>query len=123
VVLDENDDSLTIALSADAPENEGGKANWLPAPDEQFALIVRTHVPNAAIPLNGSYKLPDVKRVLKARAAVGQQASATRTFYSIQLSCLVGGRREPHAASAGVDMCSDAPDTPLMRDDFFLVDL
>jgi hypothetical protein len=58
-----DDGSLTIVLSKDAPEDEAGKANWLPAPDDQFALIVRTYVPTAPI-LDGSYKLPDVQRVL-----------------------------------------------------------
>jgi hypothetical protein len=55
------DGSLTIVLSSDEPKDEVGKANWLPAPDDQFALIVRTYVPTAPI-LDGNYKLPDVER-------------------------------------------------------------
>jgi hypothetical protein len=37
------------------------KANWLPAPEGQFALIVRAYVPTGPI-LEGSYKLPNVER-------------------------------------------------------------
>ena len=38
-----------------------GKANWLPAPADQFALLVRTYVPTEPL-LNGDYVLPDVAR-------------------------------------------------------------
>ncbi|KAB0266756.1 DUF1214 domain-containing protein [Microvirga brassicacearum] len=55
------DGSLTLILSSDECEDEAGKANWLPTPNDQFAPIVRTYVPTAPI-LNGSYKLPDVER-------------------------------------------------------------
>ena len=55
------DGSLTLFLSSDEPSNEGERANWLPAPADQFALIVRAYVPTAPI-LNGDYKLPDVVR-------------------------------------------------------------
>jgi hypothetical protein len=55
------DGSLTIAMSRDAPTDATAKANWLPAPDGQFALIVRAYVPTKAI-LDGSYKLPNVER-------------------------------------------------------------
>jgi hypothetical protein len=56
------DGSLTLVLSRDEPEDAAGKANWLPAPDDQFALLLRTYVPTEAL-LDGRYKLPDVKRV------------------------------------------------------------
>ncbi|MBT2133197.1 DUF1254 domain-containing protein [Croceibacterium sp. LX-88] len=55
------DGSLTLVLSRDEPEDAEGKANWLPAPDDQFALLLRTYVPTEPL-LNGSYKLPEVKR-------------------------------------------------------------
>ena len=55
------DGSLTLHLSHRAPEGVEEKANWLPAPDDQFALIVRAYVPSAAL-LTGDYKLPDVHR-------------------------------------------------------------
>jgi hypothetical protein len=35
--------------------------NWLPAPNGQFALIVRTYVPTQSIQ-DDSYKLPNVER-------------------------------------------------------------
>ncbi|WHO40516.1 DUF1254 domain-containing protein [Sphingobium sp. AP49] len=57
----DEDGSLTLILSSEAPEDEAGKANWLPAPHDQFALIVRAYVPTAAI-LDGGYRLPDVER-------------------------------------------------------------
>jgi len=56
------DGSLSLVLSHAEPNYAAGKANWLPAPDDQFALLLRTYVPTEAI-LDGSYKLPDVKRV------------------------------------------------------------
>jgi hypothetical protein len=55
------DGSLTLILSHDEPQDADGKANWLPAPAEQFALLVRTYVPTEPI-LDGRYKLPDVER-------------------------------------------------------------
>jgi hypothetical protein len=59
----EDDGSLTILISAEKPEDEKNQRNWLPAPKEQFALIVRTYVPTQPL-LDGSYKLPNVKRVM-----------------------------------------------------------
>ena len=56
-----DDGSLTLVLSSEEPDDAGAKANWLPAPRDVFALIVRAYVPTAAI-LEGSYKLPDVLR-------------------------------------------------------------
>jgi hypothetical protein len=54
------DGSLTIAMSHQPPVDSNARANWLPAPDGQFALIVRTYVPTPLI-LDGSYKLPNVQ--------------------------------------------------------------
>lgn len=56
------DGSLTLILSSQEPTGVDARANWLPAPNDQFALIVRTYVPTAEI-LNGIYKLPNVERV------------------------------------------------------------
>jgi len=56
------DGSLTLILSHDEPEDAEGKANWLPAPDDQFALLLRTYVPTAPL-LDGSYVLPGIKRI------------------------------------------------------------
>ena len=56
-----SDGSLTLHLSHQAPEAADAQANWLPAPDDQFALIVRTYVPSKAL-LTGQYRLPNVER-------------------------------------------------------------
>jgi hypothetical protein len=55
------DGSLTIHISRDDPTSTNVRANWLPAPDEQFALIVRAYVPTQQF-LAGSYRLPNVER-------------------------------------------------------------
>jgi len=55
------DGSLTLHLSRDEPTDANARANWLPAPEGQFALIIRADVPEQAI-LDGSYKFPDVQR-------------------------------------------------------------
>lgn len=55
------DGSLMLTLSSTEPTHSEAKANWLPAPNDQFALIVRTYVPTGEI-LNGTYKLPNVER-------------------------------------------------------------
>lgn len=55
------DGSLTITISSTEPTDAVARANWLPSPDGQFALIVRTYVPTKPI-LDGSYHLPNVER-------------------------------------------------------------
>ncbi len=55
------DGSLTLTLSSKEPTDAVARANWLPAPNDQFALIVRTYVPTEQI-LNGTYQLPNVER-------------------------------------------------------------
>src|SRR5262249_41110498 len=54
------DESLTITISHAQPDGVM-RANWLPAPKGQFALIVRAYVPTQPV-LDGSYKLPNVQR-------------------------------------------------------------
>lgn len=56
-----DDGSLTLILSHDEPADAEGKANWLPAPADQFALLLRAYVPTEPI-LDSSYVLPDVER-------------------------------------------------------------
>jgi hypothetical protein len=56
-----DDGSLTLTLAHDEPSDAIAKANWLPAPEGQFALIVRAYVPTSPI-LDGDYKLPNVER-------------------------------------------------------------
>ena len=55
------DGSLTLTISRDEPTDVEAKANWLPAPDDQFVLIVRAYVPTQSV-LDGTYKLPNVER-------------------------------------------------------------
>jgi hypothetical protein len=55
------DGSLTLHLSHTEPKDDEGKANWLPAPEGAFALIVRAYVPTQPL-LDGSYALPNVER-------------------------------------------------------------
>lgn len=55
------DGSLTLHLSQAEPADAAARANWLPAPAGQFALLVRSYVPTAPL-LDGSYSLPDVQR-------------------------------------------------------------
>jgi len=55
------DGSLTITLSHEQPTDATARANWLPAPEGQFALIIRAYVPEQTI-LDGRYKLPNVER-------------------------------------------------------------
>ncbi|MUV15144.1 DUF1254 domain-containing protein [Noviluteimonas gilva] len=56
------DGSLTLHLSHAPPTDADAQANWLPAPDAQFALIVRTYVPKAEL-IDKHYTLPDVQRM------------------------------------------------------------
>jgi hypothetical protein len=57
----DNVGSLTLTIAHEEPTNAVARANWLLAPDGQFALIVRTYVPTQPI-LDGSCRLPDVER-------------------------------------------------------------
>jgi hypothetical protein len=56
-----DDGSLTITMSAKEPGDATARANWLPAPNDQFALIIRAYVPEQPI-LDSSYKFPGVAR-------------------------------------------------------------
>jgi hypothetical protein len=56
------DGSLTLHLSHKPPTETAAHANWLPAPDGQFALIVRAYVPTEPL-LDTTYKLPNVQRL------------------------------------------------------------
>lgn len=76
------DGSLTLTISSEEPEDAEGRANWLPAPNDQFALIVRTYVPTPPI-LDGSYQLPDVKRANAKPGEVRREATAEQAGDSI----------------------------------------
>jgi hypothetical protein len=55
-----SDGSIDIYLQRTAPA--GHEANWLPAPDGNFKLMLRAYLPGPAI-LDGAYHVPPVKRV------------------------------------------------------------
>jgi hypothetical protein len=55
------DGKLTLHLSDDEPADLAAKANWLPAPADQFCLVIRAYVPDESI-LNDTYQFPDVIR-------------------------------------------------------------
>lgn len=55
------DGSLTLHLSSEPPADANARANWLPSPEGEFALIIRAYVPAQPI-LDGSYRLPNVER-------------------------------------------------------------
>jgi hypothetical protein len=55
------DGSLTITMSHGKPDDAVARTNWLPAPEGQFALIVRAYVPTQPV-LDGNYRLPNVQR-------------------------------------------------------------
>jgi hypothetical protein len=56
-----DDGSLTLVMSHAEPTDPGERANWLPAPEGQFALIICAYVPEQPI-LDDSYSLPNVVR-------------------------------------------------------------
>ena len=53
------DNKLTLHLSYDQPTGPDANANWLPAPADQFCLVLRAHVPEQRL-LDSTYQLPDV---------------------------------------------------------------
>lgn len=58
-----NDDgSLTITIQREQPETAKEQANWLPAPDGPFYLVLRMYWPEQAA-LNGSWTPPPIRRV------------------------------------------------------------
>jgi hypothetical protein len=59
------DGSLTITISHAQPTDDVARTNWLPAPDGQFALLVRAYVPTQPVQ-DGSYKLPNIQRSVTA---------------------------------------------------------
>ena len=48
-------------MSHAEPPDPAARANWLPAPEGQFALIIRAYVPEEPI-LTDLYHFPDVVR-------------------------------------------------------------
>ena len=63
------DGKLALHLSHDQPADPAARANWLPAPADQFCLVVRAYVPSQAI-LDNAYQFPDVIRTAPERAGL-----------------------------------------------------
>jgi hypothetical protein len=55
------DGSLTLYLQHDRPADDTAAANWLPAPDTSFNLMMRFYGPSTTV-LDGSYRLPAVTK-------------------------------------------------------------
>ncbi|RGP47661.1 hypothetical protein AWH04_23675 [Rhodococcus erythropolis] len=55
------DGKLTLHLSHDEPTDPDARANWLPAPHDEFRLIIRSYVPDRSV-LDETYRFPDVVR-------------------------------------------------------------
>jgi hypothetical protein len=55
------DGSLTLYLGAKSPGSET-EANWIPAPEGHFSLIMRLYWPEEAV-LKGAWLPPDIKKV------------------------------------------------------------
>jgi hypothetical protein len=53
--------SLTLYLQHDRPDDDTAAANWLPAPDTPFNLMMRFYGPSTTV-LDGSYRLPAVTK-------------------------------------------------------------
>lgn len=60
------DGSIDIYIQAESP-GKGKEANWLPAPKDKFALVLRLYGPPRSAPtiLDGSWTPPPVRRVKK----------------------------------------------------------
>ena len=55
------DGSLTLHLSHEPPQAKKERANWLQAPEGQFALLLRAYVPTEPL-LDGRHVLPNVQK-------------------------------------------------------------
>jgi hypothetical protein len=55
------DESLTIYVSPDPPDDASDQHNWLPAPPEDFSLYLRAYWPKQSI-LDGTWNAPPVLR-------------------------------------------------------------
>ena len=56
-----DDGSLTIRIQHSTPEGDA-RANWLPAPNTPFYLLLRMYLPSMAV-LNGQYLIPGIDRI------------------------------------------------------------
>ena len=56
-----DDGSLTIHIQHDEPASQHGRANWLPAPEGPFYIVMRLYLPEAAA-LDGTWRPPSIMR-------------------------------------------------------------
>jgi hypothetical protein len=61
-LIKEDDGSLTIYLQPAEPTNAKERANWLPAPEGDFYLILRIYMPKKSV-LDGTWQPPPVVKV------------------------------------------------------------
>jgi hypothetical protein len=66
--------ALRITIARDEPSETTARANWLPAPDAAFRLVLRLYVPGDAI-LDESYAYPSVQRVAAAEVRGADRAA------------------------------------------------
>jgi hypothetical protein len=57
-----DDGTLTINIQHQQPEDDTEKANWLPAPEGSFYLVLRIYWPEPAA-LDGSWTPPPVMKI------------------------------------------------------------
>jgi hypothetical protein len=56
------DGSLTIHIQHDEPDTPEGRANWLPAPDGPFYIVLRIYLPAESV-IDGSWEPPPIERI------------------------------------------------------------
>jgi len=61
-LIKRKDGSLTITLQHDEPSDPMERANWLPAPEGDFYLIMRIYMPKQSV-LDGTWQPPVVRRI------------------------------------------------------------
>jgi hypothetical protein len=60
-IIRTGDGALTVVVGHDQPADSVARANWLPAPDTTFRLVLRMYQPHQAV-LDGTYEPPPVQR-------------------------------------------------------------
>lgn len=70
----EADGALRITIARDEPSGATERANWLPAPDAAFRLVMRLYVPGDPI-LDESYAYPAVQHVAAAETQGADRAA------------------------------------------------
>jgi hypothetical protein len=69
------DESLTLYVQHDRPDDDTTAANWLPAPASPFNLTMRLYGPSTTV-VDGSYRLPAVRRRSRSPSRLSSGGSA-----------------------------------------------